>query len=115
MQDASCRKLTKDEILAAYRRWEGHYGKGKRPPLDADQTEEQLAVVKHLIDSGEVPYVDFALFGPHGGRLLNKQKSSGLVLDGKGGFKPIEFAGPANFALWMASFDVLANSLILLG
>ena len=115
VQEAKCRKLTKEEVLAAYGRWEAHYGKGKRPAVDADPTEDQLAVIRHLIETHEVPYVDLSIFGPHGGRMLRKQKCSGLIIDNKGGLKPIEFVGPQNFNMWLSSYNVLANALILLG
>ena len=83
--------------------------------MDADPTEDQLAVVRHLVDTNEIPYDDFAIFGPYGGRMLRKQKTSGLIIDNKGGLKPIEFVGPPNFNMWLSSFDVLANAFILLG
>ena len=113
--ESTCRKLTKEEIIVAYSRWEKHYGRNKRPPVDADPTEDQLAVVRHLMESNEIPYVDFAIFGPHGGRMMRKQKTAGMVIDAGGSLKPIEFIGPPNFDTWLASFDVLANSFILLG
>ena len=47
--------------------------------------------------------------------MLRKQKCSGLVIDNKGGLKPIKFVGPPNFNMWLSSYNVPANALMLLG
>ena len=53
--EGTCRKLTKEEIQLAYARWSAQYGRGKRPSPDEDPSEDQLAAVRHLIETGEVP------------------------------------------------------------
>jgi hypothetical protein len=44
--------------------------RGEAPAPDIEPTAEQLDAVKQLVDSGVPPYVDFAIFGPHGRRLF---------------------------------------------
>jgi hypothetical protein len=46
--------------------------RGEPPAPDIEPTAEQLGAVEQLVDSGAPPYADFALFGPHGRRLLKK-------------------------------------------
>ena len=54
------------EILKAFARYEVVYGKGERPPKESEPTTEQITAIRHLLDQGSVPYVDFAIFGPYG-------------------------------------------------
>ena len=71
--DGAAPRLTKDELIAAYRRYEEAFGPNIKPPEDEDHTPEQLAALKFLIESGEGCYVDFNLWVPHGYRLIRKQ------------------------------------------
>ena len=68
------------EILKAFARFEVVYGKGERIPKESEPTSEQITAVKHLLDQGSVPYVDFAIFGPYGMHILKKVKLSGVML-----------------------------------
>ena len=113
--DTTCRKLTRDEILKCYKRWQSHYGKNKALPDESNPTEDQLSAMNHLVNSGDLPYASFAIFGPYGSRLMRKQKVMGLIIDTKGQLKQVEFLGPQTFSAWKASFNVMANAFILLG
>ena len=99
----------------AYERWQTARGRGKRPATDEDPTEDQLAVPRHLLDSGEVPYVGVSVGGQHGNGLARKQKLIGMVMNAKGEIVPTDMVGPAAFALWSASWTVFSNAMILLG
>ena len=46
--------------------------RGGPPGVEVEPTAEQLSAIKQLTDAGAPPYVDFALFGPHGRRFLKK-------------------------------------------
>lgn len=102
------------EILKAFARFEVVYGKGERIPKESEPTSEQITAVKHLLDQGSVPYVDFAIFGPYGMRILKKVKLSGVMLGRDGSVKSQEFHGPANISHWIASYTVLQNVLVML-
>jgi hypothetical protein len=45
---------------------------GEVPAVEEEPTTDQLGAVRQLLDGGQVPYVDFAIFGPHGRRTLHK-------------------------------------------
>ena len=102
------------EILKAFARYEVVYGKGERPPKESEPTTEQITAVRHLLDQGSVPYVDFAIFGPYGMRIMKKVKLSGVMLGRDGSVKSQEFHGPANISHWIASYTVLQNVLVML-
>ena len=111
--DTTCRKLTLDEIQACYEAYERQYGKGKRPLPAEEPTDSQLGAIKHLIEAGEVPYVDFNVFVPYGDRSVRKQKCMGQVFNQHGQLVTVELAGPATFELWQASYAILANALVM--
>lgn len=96
------------KILKAFARYEVVYGKGE-PPKESEPTTEQITAIRHLLDQGSVPYVDFAIFGPYGMRIMKKVKFSGVMLGRDGSVKSQEFHGPANISHWIASYTVLQN------
>ena len=90
-------------ISSGYARWERIFGSGSRPSSDAECTEAQLSCLKFLVDAGQAPSVDFALWGPHGQRLERKLRLSGAVFDKDGTIRMVETAGPPTLAAWMLS------------
>ena len=57
---------------------------GTVPPPDEELTVEQLTAVKTMVEADLVPYVDFAVWGPHGGRLMRKLKLHGNTFTSDG-------------------------------
>jgi len=85
------------------------------PSADIACNKEQLACLKHALDNGREPYVDMAVWGPHGTRLLKKASMSGLNIMRDGTFMNVELFGPPNIDLWSGCYDVLATGCIMLG
>ena len=110
-----CKPLTPDKILECFKRYEVFYGKDKRPAPHEEPTENQLSVLKHMLDQDMCPYVDFAVWVPFGDRSVKKQKCMGMVITADGKFSNVELAGPANFEIWQSRFLILENALLMLG
>ena len=115
ISDTSAPRLSKHDVLGAYQRYATVLGAGQEPHEDEEPTEDQLSAFKHLIDSGEVPYCDFAVWGPHGHRLVRRQRLTGQVLNHKGEFSTIELVGPSTYHMWKACWSVLQNALLMVG
>ena len=75
-------------------------------------TVEQLTAVKTLVEADLVPYVDFAVWGPHGGRMMRKLKLNGNTFSSDGTLLPIEVSGPPSYDHWLASYLCLRTALI---
>ena len=73
---------------------------------------EQLTAVKTQLDHDLVPYVDFTVWGPHGGRLMRKLKLHGNTFTSDGALLPIEVRGPPDFEHWLGSYLCLRTALI---
>ena len=109
---AVARKLNKQEVMQAYGRYILQFGSGKKPNEDEEPTVDQLSGIRFLLDNDEPPFVDFAVFKPHGHRHAKKQKFAGTVFNPQGELVHIEIAGPPTFQQFKASLLVLQNSLI---
>ena len=104
-----------DAIMSAgTARWEAIFGVGKRPNPDAEATDTQITCLKFMIDSGQAPTVDFALWGPHGHRMERKFRLSGVVFDKDGHMRTVEIAGPPTLAVWLLSWEVYVTACIML-
>ena len=88
--------------------------RGEPPAPDVEPTGEKLGAVKQLVDSGAPPYVDFALFGPHGRRLLKKLTyTESCYNPSTGEWSKRELPGPSDISSWMRSWAVLECTLLL--
>ena len=76
---------------------------------------EQLSALRYLLLFAFIPFVDFALWGPHNDRFQRRQAVSGLILGRDGSWQKAELWGPSCLDAWVACFDVLACALIMLG
>ena len=85
---------------------------GDVPSPDRECTAEQLTAIKSLLDDNSVPYADFALWGPHGYRLLRKVKLTGLMMMPGGEMRNVELSGPATHGLWEGCHGILFTALI---
>ena len=112
--DTEC-EIGPESLMAQGRgRYEATYGASRKPPADSDVTLEQLSAVDYLMKAGVVPYVDFAIWGPHGHRMTRKLRLSGQVLDAGATFRYVEVAGPPNIEVWEQSYNVMSTAFIML-
>ena len=75
---------------------------GEFSSQEIEPTEEQISAVHHFIITGAAPYVDFAIFGPFGRRLLRKLTFISYHYNApEGTWKRMELPGPPDFdSLW---------------
>jgi len=96
-----------DKFYETYRKW-CH----EDPPWDVDVTEEQITGVSVLLDGKAILYVDLAVFGPHGQRVLRNTKLTGLQMASDGRLVKVELRGPATADDWVACMNVFATAVI---
>lgn len=111
--EAEVNMLTNDEVDAMYREYKQTYGDVPSP--EAEPTVDQLSAVKMLIASKVAPYVDFAVFGPHGLRLLRKLTFSSFAMNASGEWQRRELPGPPSYEGWFEIFRVFRTTFLLLG
>ena len=58
--------------------------RGEPPHPDVEPSYEQLSAVAQFIGADAVPYVDFAIFGPHGKRAMKKISHMAAFLPASG-------------------------------
>ena len=102
------------QMIKAYLRYESVFGKDERPPKDSEPTAEQVSCIQHLLSQGHPPYCDFSVFGPYGHRMMKKIKLSGLTIGTDGQLKTVELQGPQSISMWLQSYQVLSNALVML-
>ena len=97
-------------LFGEYKRARGDY-----PHKDMEPSEDQLSAVSQLLNTGQAPYVDFALFGPQGKRALRKLTLMSFTFQVETGtWKRVELPGPPDFNTWWKSWLVLKTALLLL-
>ena len=110
--------LEPDRHLRYLAKYEAVYGPDLAPPPEVEPTAEQLAVLHNVLESGGVPYCDFALFGPASNRTVRKLRLHGQTLSkdpmGQPILIPVEIAGPPDLSVWLESWSVFATSMIML-
>ena len=102
--------LDSKDIATAYASYKAVFG--THPPPDQELTVEQLTAVKALVEADAAPYVDFAVWGSHGNRLLRKLKLHGQQFASDGTLIPTEISGPPNHDMWLSSYLCLRTALI---
>ena len=85
------------------------------PPWDAEPTIEQLSAVQVLVRERAPPYVDLAVFGPHGQRTQRNLKLHGMVPGPNGTLQRIESRGPPTIAAWSLCMEVFKSVVVGLG
>ena len=91
-----------DGYYAQYKKVFGDY------PSEAEElSKEQVSALKHLLDQGENPYVDFSVWGPNHIRLAKRNRLKGATLGAEGKLVPIELKGPADFSTWGKHLETL--------
>ena len=111
--DMEATLMTPDEKVAAYDRYKTSQGDVPRP--EEDLTDEQLAGLRALYRSGQVPYVDLAVWGPFGRRIQKKLKLSGLIMGANGSLQQSQLFGPPCLEEWIAGFTVFKTGSVMLG
>ena len=80
--DAEVIALGTDAINKMYEAYRAKYGDVPSP--ETEPTGDQRAAVHQLVASGATPYIDFAVYGPHGLRLLRKLTFQSIALNSMG-------------------------------
>ena len=109
-QEIPC--LSDSDITTLYENYTDAFG--DMPTPDEEITVEQLTALDALVKSGAPPYVDFAVWGPHGYRLMRKLRKSGMQLMPGGDFRQVELAGPPTFGMWQRWYMCLKTGLLML-
>ena len=87
---------------------------GGPPEEECEPSLEQLSALhRKVFILQSPPYTDFGVFGPYGRRLLRSSKFKTFVLTPEG-YTTKEIPGPANFAVWRASFRVFKTAMIMM-
>eukprot|EP00435_Cladocopium_sp_Y103_P030898 s1069_g7.t1 len=113
VDDTEVKLLTENELIEMYAEYERVYGTGERPTKDCEPTTEQISSIAHLLDNGQPPFADFAIFGPYGHRIERKLKLSGISIGRDGVIRQVELHGPPNIGTWLASYNVLMTILVM--
>jgi hypothetical protein len=88
---------------------------GDVPGDDVEPSRAQLTALYHLVVVLHMlPYVDFAIWGPHQIRTIRKLKFSGLILSPTGSLINAEVNGPSCFEQWDACMAVFITALVML-
>ena len=71
-------------MATCHARFQVLFGVGRKPAGHQAANAEPVGALKHLIDSGRVPYVDMALWGPHQIRMMKSLVLTGSVFNADG-------------------------------
>ena len=84
---------------------------GGDPPPGREPSAEQLAGLAAKLSWGESPYVDFAIFTPHGRRAFRILKfEAQIFVDGK--LQTRQLRGPSSFEAWQECWAVFRALMI---
>ena len=114
VDDSEAQMMSEKDMVAAYLRYATVFGSNERPPKESEPTVEQLSALRHVVQQGNPPFVDFSIWGPYGHRLVKKIKLSGYVIGRDGVLSTVELTGPTNFGMWLQSWQVFSNVCIML-
>ena len=104
--------LEASELKVAYDNYKAVFG--VVPQVEEELTAEQLTAVQKFLESDVCPYVDFAVWVPHGNRMMRKLKLHGSTFSSDGSIIPIEVSGPPDIDCWCRSYACLRTALIFL-
>ena len=106
-------KLDEDTIRTMFENYANVMGSA---PADHEEpTSEQLSGVDQLVSSGNVPYIDLAIFGPHGSRFIKKMKAIPSSSSDTLGQSVADIPGPPDFRTWTKCWDVVKCAFLLFG
>ena len=110
--DAEVIALGTDAINKMYEAYRTKYGDVPSP--ETEPTGDQLAAVHQLVASGATPYIDFAVYGPHGLRLLRKLTFQAIALNSMGEWQRKEVPGPPDYEAWAEIHRCVRTTFLLL-
>jgi hypothetical protein len=87
---------------------------GYAPAEKEECTVEQLTGLDNLKSSDTSIYVDFAVWGPFGHRLLKKLKLAGMQMLPGGEFKTVEMVGQPTYYMWEEKHRIFKTGTIIL-
>ena len=110
--DTELMRLPQPDIRKLFANYEDT--RGAEPSEDIEPTVEQISAVAQVLKADLTPYADFAVYGPHGRRLLQKLTYMAWTYLPDGSWQRRELQGPPSFEHWWASFRVLRTTYLLL-
>ena len=84
-------------------------------PEALEPSADQLTILQALLKERNIPYVDFALWGPYAGRIQRAMTGAGLRFDADMKLVQEQYKGPPTFAHWKACWQVFQAALVMLG
>ena len=87
---------------------------GAEPSEAVEPSNDQLSALAQLLEGDAIPYVDFAIWCPHGRRMLAKMVFVAHALNPDGTWQRRELPGPPSFEAWWASWRVFRTAMLLL-
>jgi len=88
--------------------------RGAEPSEAVEPSNDQLSALSQLLEGDAIPYVDFAIWCPHGRRMLAKMVFVAHALNPDGTWQRRELPGPPTFEAWWASWRVFRTAMLLL-
>ena len=74
--------------------------RGAEPSEDIEPTHEQVSAVHQVITNDFVPYADFAIWSPHGKRMVGKLSYCAYTFQPDGTWHRRELPGPPSWDHW---------------
>ena len=96
--------------MAAYRA----ANDGEDPPPEDEPSVDQLSALEHKVNSGASPAADFAVWRPHGQRLMRSLKLTVHHLTPGGDYVPYEVPGPPTYEDWLRAWRVFVVAMVCL-
>jgi hypothetical protein len=87
---------------------------GGEPNPEYAPTDLQLSGLHQILMAGHPPTVDFAVFGPHGKRLMRKLTFSALKANERGEWVKTELSGPGGIEQWERCYKTWRYAMLLL-
>ena len=88
---------------------------GVEAPKDDAPTADMLAALDWRLTVAQSPWVDFALWRPHGMRMQRAWKLMAQFVNTLGDHVPYEVAGPPDYATWLVAWRIFSVSMVALG
>ena len=110
--DAEVQMLSVTEVQRLFEAYKSKYG--DTPQAEAEPTSDQLSAAKQLLDSGSPPYIDYAVYGPNGLRLLRKLTFASYSINSQGEWQKKELPGPPDIESWRKIHRVVRTTFLLL-
>jgi hypothetical protein len=82
--------------------------------METEPTSDQLALLRQLLRENSPGYVDFAVWGPFGGRVKKALAHKGFVMGPDSKHTMEEFRGPPSIDHWLACWRVYMTGMIML-